>query len=611
MIRLKKKEHLSRLVIKIMVTIVLILGIAGIKADIKNTYCMETTPNTNFEIKGTVLKKYSGTDSVVTIPQGITKIGKEAFLNNQAVVKVIIPEGVVQIEQGAFYKCTNLKVVSLPNSLNRLGSYAFARCPKISKLVLPDSLTIIESNAFYNMESLKRITLPKSLVNAPNIFGKVSYIQNVKFAPGTKVIPEYVLRNATTLESVTIPSGVTVISRKAFQNCSSLAKIKLPNSVIRVGRHAFQNCISLGLVKMGKKEITFEKDAFLGAVKVYFQGYNHSTAKSYAKANQIKFKYVASEVERMKKQKSVYKSFKSKIVKKKNRNYRIPELKNGYIPQGLCEIGNYFVISAYKEYGTDYSVLFLVDKKTGKYKKKIVLPVVEHVGGLATVKNRVLVPCSGGGYVGILTRKDIETAKNGEQLSFQQKIRTGKIGSFATYDGTYFWVGKYNQLSNGVMYGYKVKEVKKKKKIKKKVKKTLEDGTTVIKTKVKTKTIKKLELKKQYSLEIPKQIQGVTVMANHKNGNKTFVFSQSSGRNRNSSLLIFRKVTLSKKRTVVLTKANKTITIPPMAEGILKGKNGYLYILFESGANMYSSNVNHYCETPIYRMCYIKLNKLY
>ena len=44
---------------------------------------------------------------------------------------VVIPDGVVEIQDNAFYGCTNLEVVTVPSSVTLLRNCAFSDCPKL------------------------------------------------------------------------------------------------------------------------------------------------------------------------------------------------------------------------------------------------------------------------------------------------------------------------------------------------------------------------------------------------------------------------------------------------------------------------------------------------
>ncbi|MDE5798468.1 MAG: leucine-rich repeat domain-containing protein, partial [Treponemataceae bacterium] len=88
---------------------VLTAAVAGCKHDNED----EWTPVT---IRGTVLEKYSGQRTTVTIPDGVTSIGSKAFSGSD-VTAVVIPTGVTSIAPDAF---ADSKVTSI----SYLGSWA-------------------------------------------------------------------------------------------------------------------------------------------------------------------------------------------------------------------------------------------------------------------------------------------------------------------------------------------------------------------------------------------------------------------------------------------------------------------------------------------------------
>ncbi len=131
----------------------------------------------DFEIEGSVLKKYKGWGGDVTIPDFITTINGSAFLSFSNITSVTIPNSVTVIGLSAFASCTNLKSINIPNSV-----------------------TEIEGSAFYNCTSLTSITLPNSL----------------------KTISYQMLKQCVDLTSVTIPNSVTDIKADAFKDCPNL-----------------------------------------------------------------------------------------------------------------------------------------------------------------------------------------------------------------------------------------------------------------------------------------------------------------------------------------------------------------------------------------------------
>lgn len=115
-----------------------------------------------FEIHGATIKRYTGTDSVVTIPyfSGVDSIGEKAFAGNTHITKVVLPESVKYIKKEAFARCTQLAEVDFGRGLYRIEERAFAECRSLRELVLPDTLHWIEDFAFQDCMGLTNVTLP-------------------------------------------------------------------------------------------------------------------------------------------------------------------------------------------------------------------------------------------------------------------------------------------------------------------------------------------------------------------------------------------------------------------------------------------------------------------
>lgn len=74
---------------------------------------------------GRYLEAYTGTQSVVEIPAGVTEIGPSAFEHNTSVTKVIVPPGVTAIGDRAFANCSQLGIIRLPDSVEQIAEDAF------------------------------------------------------------------------------------------------------------------------------------------------------------------------------------------------------------------------------------------------------------------------------------------------------------------------------------------------------------------------------------------------------------------------------------------------------------------------------------------------------
>lgn len=190
--------------------------------------------NQNFIIVDDVLQEYNGSDTVVEIPEGVKIIGKDAFRggivahrnqihlnrNSDKIEKIVIPQGVVSIEECAFQFCKGLIEINIPDSVTTIGDLAFAQCESLKEIFIPDTVKKIGKHAFWLCSSLNKIKLPNRL----------------------KEIPDSMLSGCKSLTEIAIPETVKKIGRYAFHGCSNLKKINIPNGVKKLPSGVFGYC---------------------------------------------------------------------------------------------------------------------------------------------------------------------------------------------------------------------------------------------------------------------------------------------------------------------------------------------------------------------------------
>ena len=195
----------------------------------------------------------------VLIPEGITSIGKYAFMNT-ALVEVALPSTLRIIGDNAFYKCSKLTEVVLSDHLESIGSSAF-RESALSALSIPASVSFIGQNAFKdtgivcngqdqtlfidpqnNDYILEGGALYKRLDDGLVLI-QVLDVNATAFSalPGTTRIAAKAFANLKRIERVVLPEGTHSIGEKAFSGCSSLASIELPDTLASIGKLAFQD----------------------------------------------------------------------------------------------------------------------------------------------------------------------------------------------------------------------------------------------------------------------------------------------------------------------------------------------------------------------------------
>ena len=181
----------------------------------------------------------------ITIPNSVTSIREHAF-RYSSLTSVTIPNSVTTIGERAFQYCSSLTSVTIGNSVTSIVNDAFAGCTSLTSVTIPDSVTEIGNAIFWHCSSLTSITIPDSVTSiGMQAFDGCSSLTSVTIPDSVTSIGDYAFRNCSSLTSVTIGDSVTSIGRDAFRNCSSLTSVTIPDSVTSIERAAFDVCSSL------------------------------------------------------------------------------------------------------------------------------------------------------------------------------------------------------------------------------------------------------------------------------------------------------------------------------------------------------------------------------
>lgn len=155
----------------------------------------------------------------VSLPSGITEIGKYTFLGCSALKEITLPSGITEIGDGAFQNCTGITSINLPSALTSIGFNTFKGMTGLTRADIPESVQKIGAYAFADDAALSVLNLPSHSSSIG--MGAFQY--------------------DTALKQVSIPSGITELPLNTFLNCKSLAKIGIPKSVAVLGSSAFMN----------------------------------------------------------------------------------------------------------------------------------------------------------------------------------------------------------------------------------------------------------------------------------------------------------------------------------------------------------------------------------
>lgn len=140
-----------------------------------------------------------------------------AYLNNELIENLEVPDGVEKIADCLFYGWSNLKSVTIPKSVKSIGVNAFCRCENLTNLTMSSGVESIGRGAFYICEKLRNINMPESV----------------------KKIDDWAFSLCKGLVNITIPEGVEYIGARAFSGCENLITLTLPKTLTYVGKDAF------------------------------------------------------------------------------------------------------------------------------------------------------------------------------------------------------------------------------------------------------------------------------------------------------------------------------------------------------------------------------------
>ena len=97
------------------------------------------------------------TDTAFTIPDSVTSIGSEAFLNCRSLTSVTIPDSVTSIGDGAFYGCSSLTNITIGDGVTSIGDGAFWNCSSLTSVTIGKGVKSIGKKAFYSCYSIEAI----------------------------------------------------------------------------------------------------------------------------------------------------------------------------------------------------------------------------------------------------------------------------------------------------------------------------------------------------------------------------------------------------------------------------------------------------------------------
>ncbi len=219
---------------------------------------MQESDSSLFTIKDGILTTYTGNETSIVVPEGVTKIDSWVFHNKQ-MEKIYLPDSLIEIGLEAFSYCSNLKEITIPPNVKEIGLQAFNNCTSLTDIIIPKSVQSIGYNIFYGCSKLENITIESNCNINANMFLETKWLENQKEEP-------YIIMNDTlligkTTGDIIIPLGVKRIGEGAFSH-TKITSVSFPTTLLNVGSSAFYSCTSLKEVKFANGLTEIEPNAF-------------------------------------------------------------------------------------------------------------------------------------------------------------------------------------------------------------------------------------------------------------------------------------------------------------------------------------------------------------
>lgn len=243
---------------------------------------------------------YCNSITKVVIGEGVTSIGRMAFMYCSLLWDAEIPDSVVRIEANAFDSCESLRQIILPHCLESIDAEAFYGCG-LTEITLPSGVRELAFDAFRACDGLTTIkvepyslyfsvvdgvlfnknktilltypsgktalsyTVPSHVTEIGiNAFAYSEYLSDISISENVVRIGGGAFSNGKVLTNVNIPDSVISLGDNVFAYCEALTEIRIPNGVKTIGEYTFNGCINLESVHIGSGLETIGTGSFIG-----------------------------------------------------------------------------------------------------------------------------------------------------------------------------------------------------------------------------------------------------------------------------------------------------------------------------------------------------------
>lgn len=195
--------------------------------------CEKLQDDNGFVIVADILFDYFGNEEHVVVPENVNRVDVYAFMYNEKIKTVQLPEGIEELMECSFQYCPNLEEVKIGNEIYNFREYLDE--PQGNMRIRDGELRWVDIK-----EHLSTIVIPEGIKSIkPGVFSNIS-VENLIIPEGVKELKPYVFKDVENLYKVHLPDSLEIIGEGAFEGCDLLEKINIPKNLKTVQKNAFK-----------------------------------------------------------------------------------------------------------------------------------------------------------------------------------------------------------------------------------------------------------------------------------------------------------------------------------------------------------------------------------